>query len=154
MGVRPWTQQGGSVAGPQNRCDQMRHGLWKSERVDARGSSRSLMRRLIAHWPSQCETRRLQELHPFWDMKRQNKRRRKCLSGEFFSQGSWHPLHRFGFWDGAMSPCYVCTLATIWWIIQCCNPIAKQQETHCMWYKIRCRQEKEKFWVCVCVGAV
>lgn len=50
--------------------------------------------------------------------------------------------------------CYVCTLATIWWIIQCCNLIAKQQETHCMWSKIICRQESEKIWVCVCVGAV
>lgn len=46
----------------------------------------------IAVWNMQLE-----ELHPFWDMKRQNKRRRKCLSGEFLSQGSWHPLHRFGF---------------------------------------------------------
>lgn len=49
---------------------------------------------------------------------------------------------------------FVLCLYTIWWIIQCCNPIAKQQETHCMWYKIRCRQEKEKVWVCGCVGEV
>lgn len=85
MGVEPWTQRRRSVARPQNRCDQMRHGLWKSEGVDARASSRSLVRRLMAHRPSQCETCRLEELHPFCNMKRQNRRRRKFLSGEFFS---------------------------------------------------------------------
>lgn len=53
--------------------------------MDARGSSRSLMRRLMAHRPSQCETRRLEELHPFSDMKRQNKR------GESVSLESFQP---------------------------------------------------------------
>ena len=59
-----------------------------------------------------------------------------------------------------MSFCYACAfiLATKWWIIQCRNPIERQQETHGMWDKIRPGGEKGNcvgvwvwVWKCLCV---
>lgn len=94
--------------------------------------------------PSQCETCRLEELRPFLTEE-------ESTSLEIYTQGSWHLPCLFALWAGAGSFCYAGAfiLATVWWIIQCCNPIERQRETHGMWHKTRHEGEKEKLWVCV-----
>lgn len=125
---------------------------WKPEceRVDASGSGYSLIRRLMA---SHCGVKHAgcRSFTHFVTYKDRRNGRKKSLSREFYTQGSWHLPRLFGLWAGPMSFCYACAfiLATICWIIHCGNPIERQQETHGIGYKIRYweKERKEKLWL-------